>query len=149
MAFGIDDIVGQGLKLVNKFVKDPTEKMRHIERIKELQQKGDLAELEAYISVLQGQIDINKIEAASTSFFKSGWRPFVGWVCGVGFAYKFIIQPFLIFALIALAEFKGIDISIVEKLPELNWVEMSTILMGMLGLGTLRTLDKNAGVTHR
>ena len=144
MAFGIDDIVGQGLKLVNKFIKDPAEVMKHEIAIKELAQKGDLAELSAYVNLLQGQIEINKIEAASTSLFKSGWRPFVGWVCGVAFAYKFILQPFLIFVVTAF----GIDLD-VEQLPELNWTEMGTVLMGMLGLGGLRSIDKTKNVTHR
>ena len=96
-----------------------------------------MAQLNAYVTQLSGQIEINKIEAASSNLFKSGWRPFIGWVCGSAFAYKFIVQPFLLF-LVALGQI-NIDISI---LPVLEWQELSAVLMGMLGLGSMRSFDR-------
>lgn len=87
------------------------------------------------------QIQVNAVEAANTNVFVSGWRPFIGWVCGLAFAYKFVIQPFLIFAFVA----SGSDFD-VKALPILDWAEMSTVLLGLLGLGGLRSFEKIKGV---
>ena len=86
------------------------------------------------------QIEVNKAEAASGSFFKGGWRPFVGWVCGVAFAYHFIIQPLVIFILTAI----GMDI---PDLPEFDMGTLLPVLGGMLGIGGLRTYEKHKGLT--
>ena len=86
------------------------------------------------------QMAINKEEAASGSLFKGGWRPFVGWVCGVAFCYHFIIQPVIIF-IVALT---GI---IIPDLPSFNMNTLLTVLGGMLGIGSLRTYEKQKGLT--
>lgn len=83
------------------------------------------------------QIKINIIEAANASVFVAGWRPFIGWVCGAAFAYKFLIQPFLVLLIVLV--FPDFDI---KKLPVLDWTELSTILLGMLGLSYHRTQEK-------
>lgn len=87
------------------------------------------------------QTAINVEEAKSESIFVSGWRPFIGWVCGLAFAYKFIIQPFLIFGLVAYGS--TFDY---KQLPTLDWSELSMVLMGLLGLGGLRSIEKVKGV---
>ncbi len=84
---------------------------------------------------------INQAEAANGNLFVSGWRPFMGWVCGVAFAYKFVLQPFLIFAIMS----SGSHFD-PETLPVLDWAEMSSVLLGLLGLGTMRTVEKIQGV---
>jgi hypothetical protein len=89
---------------------------------------------EALNSIDLAQIEVNKVEAASTDRFVSGWRPFIGWVCGIAFAYHFIIQPFLAFAIVNL----GGSL----ELPTFNMDALFTVLMGMLGLGGLRTIEK-------
>jgi hypothetical protein len=89
----------------------------------------------------KGQLAINQVEAASDNLFVAGWRPFIGWVCGIAFAYKFILQPLIIFLLIA-----GGSPFDPSKLPVLDWAEMSTVLLGLLGLGTMRSLEKVKGV---
>ncbi len=85
--------------------------------------------------VVQGQLDINKEEAKSTSIFVSGWRPFIGWVCGAACAWNWLglsIAKFIALAFFAHAiDIKPADIS-----------EMMPILLGMLGLGGLRTYEK-------
>lgn len=96
------------------------------------------AELIAAVQLVQGQLDINKIEAASPSVFVAGWRPFIGWTCGAAFAYKFVLAPAIAFGLAAYGH--PID------LPVLDFTEMSTVLLGMLGIGGLRTLEKIKGV---
>ena len=86
------------------------------------------------------QIEVNKAEAASNSTFKGGWRPFVGWVCGTAFAYHFVLQPLAIFVL----AYYGLE---VPDLPEFDMGQLMTVLMGMLGLGGLRSFEKYKGVS--
>jgi len=83
----------------------------------------------------KAQIEVNKVEANSNSLFVSGWRPFVGWVCGTAFAYHFVIQPLAIFVVAAY----GMEI---PALPEFDMGQLMTVLMGMLGLGGLRSFEK-------
>ena len=90
--------------------------------------------------VVRGQLEINKAEAASASVFKGGWRPFIGWTCGAAFAYHFVLQPVLLFC-VALF---GLDI---PALPQFDMSSLMTVLMGMLGLGGLRTYEKKTGVS--
>ena len=98
-----------------------------------------MAEKHAHENAL-AQIEINKIEAASSDFFKSSWRPFIGWVCGVAFAYHFVLQPIIIFV-VALF---GAEI---PALPEFDMASLMTVLGGLLGLGGLRTYEKSKGLT--
>ena len=84
------------------------------------------------------QIELNKVEAGHRSVFVAGWRPFIGWVCGVGFAYHFVLQPFMIFIIAA----AGLDL---PELPAFDMGTLQTVLMGILGLGGLRTVEKLQG----
>lgn len=140
----ITAVLAKGLDIIDKFIPDPEKKADAIFKLKQLEQDGDLAALNAEVSLLLGQVEVNKVEAASTNIFKSGWRPFIGWVCGSAFAYKFIVNPFLLF-LVALG---GLDLD-VSLLPELEWQELSAVLMGMLGLGTMRSYDRVKGKSPR
>ncbi len=100
--------------------------------------------LEAQQALMQGlsqwdsqQTSINAEEAKNENIFVSGWRPFMGWTCGAAFAYKFVVQPFLVFLIVAF------HISFdTDSLPILDWTEMSTVMFGMLGLGGMRTFEK-------
>lgn len=87
------------------------------------------------------QTSINAVEAANSNVFVSGWRPAIGWCCSFAFAYKFVIQPFAIFILVACGS--KFDIKL---LPALDWSEMSTVMLGMLGLAGLRSFDKMKGI---
>ena len=89
---------------------------------------------------LLAQLEINKAEAASGSVFKGGWRPFVGWVCGIALLYHFILSPLIIFSV----TLTGIEI---PPIPEFDMGSLMTVLMGMLGLGGLRTYEKQKGIT--
>lgn len=86
----------------------------------------------------KAQLEVNKTEAAHKSLFVSGWRPAVGWVCVLGMAGNFLVIPLTNFAL-ALA---NSDVVI----PLIQSSEMMPVLMGMLGLGTMRTFEKSKGV---
>jgi hypothetical protein len=86
------------------------------------------------------QVDLNKIEAASTSFWKSGWRPGVGWVCVSGLAYQFLFRTIIPW----LVQVCGAN---VPAMPELQMDTLMTLLFGILGLGAMRTVEKANGVS--
>ena len=86
------------------------------------------------------QVKVNATEAASGSLFKGGWRPCIGWICGIAFGYHFVLQPVIIF-IVALV---GIEI---PELPEFDMSTLLTVLGGMLGIGGLRTYEKQKGLT--
>ena len=96
-----------------------------------------MAESHAH-EIAVAQIGVNKAEAASKNLFVAGWRPAVGWVCCLGMASNFLVIPVANFAL-ALS-----DSTIVVPLIDLS--TMLPVLMGMLGLGGLRTYEKTKGV---
>lgn len=108
---------------------------------------ADKAKLEMQAKILdaanQGalaQIEVNKIEAASSSVFVAGWRPFIGWVCGVGLAWAFVGQPFANWAVMAF----GLKVAAIPVLPTDSLMEL---VVAMLGLGMLRTFEKMKGAT--
>ena len=86
------------------------------------------------------QVELSKIEASHRSIFVAGWRPFIGWVCGVALLYNFILRDILAWAL-RIAEVAT------EAPPELAMEHLMTILMGILGLGSYRTIEKLGGKT--
>ena len=88
---------------------------------------------------VMGQIEINKVEASSTSLFVAGWRPAIGWICGGAYGYHFILQPFMVFILQAFGN--------TILLPHLDIGELSMVLFGLLGLGAMRSWDKSIGTT--
>lgn len=108
-------------------------------------QRDKLAHEIATMSQKQGyelakaQIAVNKEEAKHKSTFVSGWRPFIGWTCGTALAYHFIIQPLLVFILTATGQ--------PVELPSFDMGSLITVLLGMLGLGGLRTFEKYKGVS--
>lgn len=94
--------------------------------------------LQAFQQEDANQADIDKVEASSTRLWIAGWRPFIGWVCGSAFAYTYVLQPFLAFMFAAC----GHPVSF----PTLDFNAMSSVLLGMLGLGGMRTFEKIKGV---
>lgn len=134
---GILDFVPLIGNILDRILPDPKIAADAKLQMLTLAQNGQLEVLHEESKLAQGQQDIDKVEAASTNTFVAGWRPFIGWVCGTAMAYKFIVQPLLVFLFVAF----GHPIA----LPVLDWTEMSTVLMGMLGLGGLRTYEKVRG----
>ena len=97
--------------------------------------------LVAMTSLVQGQLEINKKEAEHSSIFVAGWRPGIGWICGAALAWNFILQPIVSW----IAFVAGVNL---EHMPTLDTGELTTILLGMLGLGGLRTYEKKLGVSR-
>ena len=81
------------------------------------------------------QTKINEIEAQGSSVFVSGWRPFVGWVCGVGVGFNYVLRPLLNYVL-------AVFYPLVEQMEALDMRQLMPLLMGMLGFGALRTYEK-------
>jgi hypothetical protein len=99
------------------------------------------AQLAAAVALVQGQLAVNAAEAANPSLLVSGWRPFIGWVCGAGFAVQFVGGPMLEWG----AALAGHPI----KFPAMDLGTMMPLLLGMLGLGGLRTAEKINGVASK
>ena len=81
--------------------------------------------------LIELQSEINKVEAQHRTIFVAGWRPFIGWVCGVALAYNFVLRDLLIW-------FIGPE----QVPPALQMEHLMTVLIGMLGLGGMRTFEK-------
>jgi hypothetical protein len=86
---------------------------------------------------MNAQASINQIEAANNNIFVSGWRPFIGWACGVAFCLNYLIYPLLTWGL-AMAKLS-------TPLPQMDIATMMPVLLGILGLGTMRTVEKANG----
>lgn len=132
-------ILNIGGKVIDRLFPDPTQKAAAMLELEKLHQSGELAKLAAETDLLKGQLEINKIEAANSNLFVSGWRPFIGWVCGIAFAYCFVLEQFLTFIFAA----AGHPVS----LPKTDFSEILPVLLGMLGLGGMRSFEKYKGVT--
>jgi hypothetical protein len=118
--------------LLGKFIedKDAKNKMAH-----EIATMAEKAAHEAAIA----QIGVNKAEASHRSIFVAGWRPFVGWVCAIALGYHFVLQPLILFGMAA-ANVPPL------ALPEFDMDSLMTVLLGMLGLGGLRSYEKTKGL---
>lgn len=117
-----------------RFIPDKNERARAKEQF-----EGQM--LIAMTNLVQGQLEINKAEAQHASIFVAGWRPGIGWICGIALGWNFIIQPIATWA----AYLNGVDLA---GVPQLDTGELTTILLGMLGLGGLRTYEKRLGVAR-
>tara|TARA_R110000803_G_scaffold148215_1_gene213633 strand:- start:628 stop:1032 length:405 start_codon:yes stop_codon:yes gene_type:complete len=126
-------LVGPVTGLLDKFVEDKDQKNALAHEISTMAERHSQEQMLA-------QLEVNKVEAASSSLFVSGWRPATGWVCVLGMAGNFIVTPFANFVLALL----GVQVFI----PLVPLDTMLPVLLGMLGLGGLRTLEKAKGV-HR
>ena len=125
----IGQVIEVADKVLGKFIPDKNLKMK-------LQKEMTMAFHDANLA----QIQLNKQEAAHKNIFVAGWRPFVGLTCGVALAYHFIVSPIVETILIA----AGVAVD----LPSFEFSQLSSILMGMLGLGGLRTYEKMKGVSR-
>ena len=111
------------------------------EKAAEAQRAIESALLENAAQINLAQIEVNKAEAQHRTIFVAGWRPFIGWVCGVALAWHFVGVPVTIFFI----AWAGAE---VPELPAFDMNSLMTVLMGMLGLGGLRTFEKMKGLTQ-
>ncbi len=97
--------------------------------------------MSAVTQASQAQTKINEIEAGHSSIFVAGWRPFIGWVCGIGLLWAFILQPVFIWSITVF------DLG-VTSIPEINSDGLYQLVLAMLGMGGLRTFEKMKGVSR-
>jgi len=129
----LTSLVGPVTGLLDKFIEDKDQKAALAHEIATMGEKHSQ-------EALLAQLEINKAEAASGSLFKGGWRPFVGWTCGIAFAYHFVLQPLLIFVF----AYIGLE---TPDLPAFDLGTLLPVLGGMLGIGGLRSYEKTKGLT--
>ena len=126
-------LIGPVTSLLDKFIEDKDQKAKLAHEL------STMAEKHAQ-ELAKGQLEINKAEAGHKSIFVAGWRPFIGWTCGVALAWHFVIAPFIMF----FSAYFGLDM---PALPDFDMGSLLTVLMGVLGLGGLRTFEKYKGIT--
>jgi len=123
-----------GGKVIDKIWPDPAQAANAKFELFKLQQTGEL-------SVIAGQLKINEEEAKNPSIFVSGWRPFIGWVCGLACAWNWIGLKIAMF----IAAYMGKTLQLVPA----DVSEMMPVLLGMLGIGALRTYEKINDVARK
>lgn len=129
-------------KVADKIWPDPAKKAEAQLELLKMQQAGEFKELEANLLLAQGQMDINKVEAGSSSLFVAGWRPAVGWVSVLGLFYQFLLRP--LGGWVALNWFHWANLP-----PALETDTLMSLLFGILGLGAYRTVEKIRGVATK
>jgi len=119
--------------VVKRFLPEDKEERARAEREIEAQLMKHLSSIDI------AQLEINRAESLHRSVWVAGWRPFTGWSCGIALAYSYVLQPILVFIMA--------QTGTLVTLPTMNLGEMMPVLMGMLGLGGLRTYEKYKGFT--
>lgn len=136
----IFDILGPIVNKVLDFIPDPKQKLEAQQKLQEELMSHENEILKVMQASDTGQTAIDTEEAKSSNLFISGWRPFLGWTCGASFAWVYVVQPIVSFTLTAVGH--------PVPLPTLDFSAMSPILTGMLGLASLRTYEKQQGVSN-
>lgn len=132
----LKDLISPVTDIIGEVVVDKDKKNELNVRLQELVDKADAR----YHDELMGQIEVNKQEAQHASIFVAGWRPFIGWMGGVGLAYNFVLAPFIEF----IARANGY----VGAMPTPNSTELMTLVLSMLGVGAMRSYDKSQGTAR-
>lgn len=126
-------LIGPVTGLLDKFIEDKDQKNKLAHEI------ATMAEKQMHEANM-GQIEINKAEAQHRSIFVAGWRPFLGWGLSFAMIWHFVLAPITIFGF----SYAGVE---APELPAFDMDSLMTVLLGMLGLGGLRTVEKVKGLT--
>ena len=141
---GLGSVFDLGKTVIERIWPDANKRAEEMRKLEELKQQGDLAQLNAHVQLLLGQLEVNKIEAANKSLFVAGWRPAVGWICGISLGYSVLVYGLLMW-LWKLLQASGAIPAEMEPPPPTDLAAIMPILLGMLGLGTMRSFDKKQG----
>jgi len=133
-----DLIAGLVGKVLDRVFPDPGQKAQIALELEKMRQAGEFKEIDTALQMAQMQTDVNRVEAASPDRFVAGWRPFIGWTCGAALAWHYVLSGFLVW-LLALSGQEAV-------MPTVDLGDLIVILLGMLGLGGLRTTEKIKGV---
>jgi len=135
----ITAILEIGGKLIDRLWPDPAQRDAAKLELFKMQQTGELAQLTADTELAKGQLAVNAAEAASGNAYASSWRPTVGYACVAGLIYSFLVQPLFPW-------FAALAGKPVPTLPQLDTSVLMTLLLGMLGIGGMRSVEKVKGV---
>ena len=131
----ISGLFSAAQSLIERFFPDPEKKAAAQLELLKMQQNGELAQLASETDLAKLQLQVNVEEAKSTNWFVAGWRPGIGWVCGAGLAYAALIEPFARFI-------AKVGFAYTGEFPVISTDLTLQILMGMLGLGAMRSVEK-------
>ena len=134
----ISGLFSAAQSLIERFFPDPEKQAEAQRALLQMQQNGELAQLASETDLAKLQIQVNVEEAKSTNWFVAGWRPGIGWVCGAGLAYASLIEPFARFIAKVWFGYTG-------EFPVISTDLTLQILMGLLGLGAMRSVEKIKG----
>ena len=134
-----------GKTAIERIWPDPIRRAEEVRKLEELKQAGDLAQLNAHVQLMLGQLEVNKVEAGHKSLFVAGWRPWIGWVGGMALAYQFVLYPLLMWVWVILKA-KGVIPVDVSAPPVLDTGALFSIVTAMLGIGAMRSHDKKHSV---
>lgn len=135
-----DLIAGLVGKVIDRVWPDPTQKAQAALELERMKQAGEFKEIDTAIQLAQMQASVNVVEAANPDRFVAGWRPFIGWVCGSALAWHYIGGPLCGWLLLMAGN--------ATPIPHVDLGDLIVILLGMLGLGGLRTTEKIKGVSR-
>lgn len=130
---GLGSAFDFGAKIIDKLFPDPAQRDEAKFKLAQLQDAGDLRELEVLAASDKNQTEVNKIDAGSERLLQYGWRPYIGWICGTALGYQFLARPLLTW----LSPQMGMGAA-----PPLEMGDLLTVLTGMLGLAGMRTIEK-------
>lgn len=151
----IDSIFKLGESLVSRIWPDPADQARELFKLKELEQSGNLAELNAHVQLMLKQAEINLADAKSGNFFQSGWRPAIGWVGAISLALMYIPKALVMTyvwsyqSIVILAAWDGVTALIIPTFPDLGVSDIIGLLMSMLGVAAMRSYDKKHGINTK
>jgi len=133
-------VAGLFQSIITRVWPDPADAARAAQAMADLEQAGEFKRIDAALQELQMQVDVNKIEAANPSIFVSGWRPSVGWICSLALFWHFMGRPFATWILL-LNDIK-------TEIPAVEMSDLWVVLLGLLGIGGMRTYERAKGVAR-
>lgn len=142
MAFLWTDLLSPIVSIINKVIPDRAAAAAAVSQLQTLALQGQLeAEAAQLKSITESQSDIDKVEAANSSVFVSGWRPSIGWVCAAALGAQYILRPLIMWG----CSLGGFPTPVLPGIDDNLW----QLMFGMLGMGTLRTFEKVKGVASK
>lgn len=140
-----------GKTLITRIWPDPEAQARELLKLEELKQKGEIAELNAFVVGMQGQLRINEADANSGNWFQSGWRPAIGWVGAISLALMYIPKSLVmtyiwaIQSLTILSTWDKVSNLPIPVFPDLGVSDIVGLILSMLGVAGMRSFDKLKG----
>lgn len=137
-----DTIAAPIIAIINKVIPDKAAAAQAVATLNQLQLQGQLQdEFTQLQAITVNQSDVDKTEAANANVFVSGWRPAIGWVCGVALASQYVLRPLVQWGFTMAHQ----PVPVLPGIDDNLW----QLMFGMLGLGSLRTLEKVKGVATK